>query len=178
MRIISGNYRGKKLINIESDDTRPTTDRVKENIFNLIMFDIKDSLVLDLFAGSGALGIECISRGAKTVDFNDNNAKTIEVIKQNLKNIKGDYTINCCDYFELLNKLQNKQFDLIFLDPPYKFNIENELLKIFVDNNIIKLGGKIVYETDRELNINNDNYELVKQKKYGITYVSIYRRIY
>ena len=177
MRIISGNYRGRKLVNIEGENTRPTTDRVKENLFNLLMFDVQNSTVLDLFAGSGALGIECLSRGAKFVDFNDSSIETISVIKTNLQNIKGDYNINCLDYKSMLAKSKNNQYDLVFLDPPYKFNIEVELLSDLSNDNIVKIGGKVIYETSKELSFESENYEILKQKKYGITYISILRRI-
>ena len=177
MRIISGNYRGRKLNTIDGDSTRPTTDRVKESMFNLIMFDIEDKNVLDLFSGSGSLGIECLSRGAKSVVFNDNNQDSIKVIKENLDNIKGDYKIYSMDYMELLRRNENAEFDLIFVDPPYNFNIDKDLLEIFACKNILKIDGKIIYETNKELVLSNDNYEIVKQKKYGITYVTVIRRI-
>ena len=177
MRVISGNYRGRKLNTLEGDNTRPTTDRVKESMFNLIMFDIQNNKVLDLFSGSGSLGIECVSRGAAEVTFNDNNQEAIKVIKNNLKDMKGEYKICSSDYMELLRKLENSEYDLIFVDPPYNFYIEKDLLKKLKDLNVLKVGGKIVYETNKEIEVTNQDYELLKQKKYGITFVSIIRRI-
>lgn len=177
MRVISGSYRGRNLDTIDGDKTRPTTDRVKESMFNLIMFYINDSKVLDLFSGSGSLGIECLSRGAKSVDFNDNNRDSIKIIKKNLTGMNGEYNIYSNDYKSLLSQKANSQYDIIFVDPPYNFSIENELFTMLKELNILKVDGIIVYETDRELLVDNENYELVKSKKYGITYVSVIRRI-
>ena len=177
MRVISGLYRGRKLDTLKGDNTRPTTDRVKESMFNLIMFYIDNSKVLDLFSGSGSLGIECLSRGAKSVDFNDNNKESINIIKKNLQNMKGEYKIYSTDYKSLISKKANSLYDLIFIDPPYNFNIESELLASFVRLDILKTDGIIVYETNRPIELNNDNYEIVKEKKYGITYVTILRRL-
>lgn len=174
MRIISGNYRGRKLDTIEGDDTRPTTDRVKESIFNLIQFDIAGAVVLDLFAGSGALGIEALSRGAKFVALNDYNKKAISVIQKNINGIKGNYEVKNLPYREFLDRNTNT-FSLIFLDPPYKMEIENELLTYFLSGTLDS-GGIVVYESDRPLNDVN-GYEKIKEKKYGITYVTVFRRI-
>lgn len=177
MRVISGTYRGKKLECIEGENTRPTTDRVKENMFNLIMFDVVGANVLDLFSGSGSLGIECLSRGANHVDFNDNNIESVNIIKKNLTNIKADFNVYSTDYKSFLNKKSGANYSLIFVDPPYCFNIENELLDNFIQKNILDVGGLVVYESNKELIFDNANYELVKSKKYGITYVNIIRRI-
>lgn len=174
MRIISGNYRGRKLDTIEGDDTRPTTDRVKESIFNLIQFEVADAVVLDLFAGSGALGIEALSRGAKFVTLNDCNKKAVSVIEKNLIGIKGDYEVKNLLYKDFLDRNSNS-YSLIFLDPPYKMAIEDELLTLFL-RGTLRTDGKVVYESDRPLG-DVEGYEKIKEKKYGNTYVTVFRRI-
>lgn len=141
MRVISGKSRGKKLVSLEGDNTRPTLDRVKEALFNKIQFDIQDAIVLDLFAGSGALGIEALSRGAKQVVFCDKVPETIKVIKQNVantNNLDKSIIINK-DCNEVLDKLsnQNKKFDIVFLDPPYKTNLAIESLQKIIMGNLL-----------------------------------------
>ena len=137
MRIVSGKYRGKILKEFDFITTKPTTDRVKESIFNLIQFDVANACVLDLFAGTGALGIEAISRGAKHVIFVDNNSQAIKLINENLKGIEGEYYVDQADYKTFLNKIQIK-FDIVLLDPPYKTDLlvdyKQGLLRYFSKN--------------------------------------------
>ena len=102
MRIISGKYRGKKLQEFDLATTKPTLDRVKESIFNLIQFDVADAVACDLFAGTGALGAECVSRGASKVYLVDSNPKAIKIIQANLKNMEGDFKIVNTDYLDFL----------------------------------------------------------------------------
>ena len=123
MRVISGTARGKKLNSLAGLETRPTLDRVKEALFNILQFNIKEASVLDLFSGSGALAIEALSRGAKQAVVCDNSNKAIKIIKENLEAtrlIEKTEIINK-DYIEALKKLnkESKKFDIIFLDPPY-----------------------------------------------------------
>ena len=124
MRVISGTARGKKLNSLEGLETRPTLDIVKESIFNILQFNIKDTSVLDLFSGSGALAIEALSRGAKEAVLCDNSSKAVQIINKNLEETKliDKAKVINSDYTEALNKLanENKKFDIIFLDPPYK----------------------------------------------------------
>ena len=122
MRVISGSARGTVLHSIEDIKTRPTLDRVKESLFNMIQKDIEDSVVLDLFAGSGAIAIEFLSRGASQVYVCDNNPKAVEMIKKNLQktHLEQRAKVYCKDYKECLKDIQKIQFDIIFLDPPYK----------------------------------------------------------
>ncbi|MDR1917983.1 MAG: RsmD family RNA methyltransferase [Christensenellaceae bacterium] len=110
MRIIAGKYKGRKLAEYFTDTTRPTTDRVKENVFNVLsnLVNFDGISVLDLFAGTGQYGIECLSRGAKFVAFNDFDTSATQIIKKNLKNITGNYTITDWEYTEILNELKNK----------------------------------------------------------------------
>ena len=173
MRVISGTARGTKLKTIENISTRPTLDRVKESLFNILQDKLKDSVVLDLFAGSGALGIEALSRGAKKAYFCDKNPEAIKVIKDNLNKTRfiDKAIIFNCDYINAIRKINDK-LSIVFLDPPYKLDLAvksiNELLKC----NILTKDSLIIIETDE---INRDieevkkikEIEVVDTRKYG-----------
>lgn len=151
MRIISGTARGTKLYTLEGNNTRPTLDRVKEPLFSIIQNKIKDSIVLDLFSGSGALALEALSRGAKKAILCDNSFKAIEVIKKNIEKTHFEEKVEllCMDYKKCLNKI-NEKIDLIFLDPPYEANIAVKSLEIIINNNLLSEDGLIILETDDE----------------------------
>ena len=149
MRIISGKYRGKVLTSFEGKDVRPTIDRVKESIFNVIQFNVAGSRFVDLFAGTGSIGIEAISRGAKEVFFSDSALSSINIIKQNLKGIEGDYKVQNRDYREALNSIQGK-VDFIFIDAPYKLDCMDEVIKIVLKKDLLAKDGYIIYEHDNE----------------------------
>ena len=174
MRVISGIYKGKNLQGFDIDGTRPTMDRVKESLMAMIQSYIPDSVCLDLFAGSGSLGIEAISNGALECTFCDNNDIAIKTIKENTKMIKENIYINKTDYEYFLNNT-NKKFDIIFLDPPYKLNLINKCLEIISKNNLLTDNGIIVLEYENE-NINPLNYEIFKEKKYGSKKVMILKK--
>ena len=176
MRIISGKYKGRKIEGFNIEGTRPTMDRVKESLFGSIQNYIKDSVVLDLFAGSGSLGIEALSNGAKLCDFSDNSKEAINVLNKNLKDIDNSYVIKS-DYKDALNILEEKnmEFDIIFLDPPYKLNLINDSIKRILEYNLLNKDGILVCEYETE-NIDCD-LELIKEKRYGTTYVKIYKNI-
>lgn len=176
MRIISGKYKGKNLIGFDINGTRPTMDRVKESLFSIIQNNIKDSVVLDLFAGSGSLGIEAISNGANSCYFVDNNIELINIIKKNTVFIKENIKILKSDYKSALEMFKNSniKFDLIFLDPPYKMNLINDSLGIIYKYNLLNDNGIIVCEYESE-NVYSDYFQLIKQKKYGSKKVSIYK---
>ena len=173
MRVISGKYKGKKLIGFDIDGTRPTMDRVKESLFGMIQNYIKDSVVLDLFAGSGSLGIEALSNDAKEVYFVDNNIKLINIIKENTKDISGANIIKS-DYMNALSSLKDKKFDVIFLDSPYKLNLINDCLNKIFEYNMLSDEGIIICEYENE-NINNANFNIIKEKKYGSKNIRIYK---
>lgn len=175
MRVISGKSRGKKLISLEGLNTRPTLDRVKEALFNIIQFDIENTKILDLFAGSGALGIEALSRGACEATFCDNSQDAIQVIKTNIENTKNvdkSIVINK-DYSLALNSLskQNKTFNIIFLDPPYKTDFGIKAIKAILDLKILAKDGIIILETDdkqKEQEIEQiNNIQVFDKRKYG-----------
>lgn len=173
MRVIAGKYRGKKLKEFDINTTKPTLDRVKESMFNLIQFEVADAVVLDLFAGTGALGIEALSRGAKIVTFVDKNKKSIELIKSNLVGIDGCYEIEFRDYEDYL-KSTDRKFDIVLLDPPFSTDLGLRAIDYLIKNEILNDKGIIIFETsmDKVFSFNYENYEIVK-KKYGS--VAVYK---
>lgn len=182
MRVISGKARGKKLIAPQSENTRPTLDRVKEAMFNKIQFEIKDSVCLDLFAGTGALGIEALSRGAKEVVFCDESKDAIRIINKNIeitKNIDSSIVINN-DYILALEKLQNKVFNIIFLDPPYKTNFATLALQKIIMSNMLTRNGIAIVETDdinkKDEIIKNKNIQIFDERKYGSVWLIFIRK--
>ena len=164
MRIVAGKYKRKNLVTLETDDTRPTKDMVKEAIFDTVLIKDTDTF-LDLFAGSGAIGIEAISRGAAKVVFNDLNTKAVNIIKENLNNIKELATVHNEDAFSLINKLK-ESFDYIFIDPPYVFDRYDELIDLIKSNNLLKEGGTLILEVNKDTVI---KHPVFKEKKYGIS---------
>lgn len=176
MRVISGKYKGKKLIGFDIDGTRPTMDRIKESLFGMIQNNLRDSVILDLFAGSGSLGIEAISNGANMCYFVDKEQELIKIIKQNISNMNEKINLLKSDYSSALKqfKSDNIKFDIVFLDPPYKMNLINDCLNKIYEYKLLNENGIIVCEYENE-SVNNDNFELLKYKKYGNKKVSIYK---
>lgn len=173
MRIISGRARGTNLYTLEGMETRPTLDRVKESLFNIINERIYDSQVLDLFSGSGAIGLEFASRGAKEVLLCDKSKKATEIIQKNIQktHLEENVKLYNCDFKELLQKIKNKKFDFIYLDPPYKTNYIKEAIEEIIKLNIKDEEGFIIAETDEpdrlEDNIKNLDVKIVDKRKYG-----------
>lgn len=150
MRIVAGKYRGRKLTPPSDDSVRPTTDRIKETVFNILQWDVEGARVLDLFAGSGALGIECLSRGAAEVVFADKSPASVALIRQNLKGIEGSYRVFTADFTGVLRSGEDK-FDLIFIDPPYKSGLGELAVDAAFDLGRVAEGGTVVYEHSSEL---------------------------
>lgn len=177
MQIITGKYRARKLQPVDAESTRPTLARVKESVFNLLQWQIENSVVLDLFAGSGAFGVECISRGAKKVFFVDNEQKAIKTIKVNTKNMTEDFEIIHSGYAEALRGFASRKikFDLVYLDPPYKSYFAVNSLKILAELNLLENGATVVVEHALQNDLQNlpDCYIIKKSKKYGIAYVDV-----
>ena len=178
MRIIGGKARGTKLSSIESLSTRPTLDRVKESLFNIIQNNLRDAVVLDLFAGSGQLGIEALSRGADKAYLCDINRDAVKMIKQNLEKtkLKDKAVVINEDYKKALRTLNtNEKFDIIFIDPPYDYKNISDIVFMINKNNLLNEGGILVLEFRYDnLDIDNEEFTLRKAKKYGDKYVYIY----
>lgn len=171
MRIISGKWKGRKLKGFDIDGTRPTMDRVKESLFGMIQNYVPNSVVLDLFGGSGALGLEAKSNGADRVILCDNNIKSVKIMLENSKDM-GDVKVIQTDYKKYL-KETNLKFDIIFLDPPYRANILNKAITIIEKRELLKNGGIIVCEFEGKCEC---TYELIKEKKYGSKIIRIYKK--
>lgn len=178
MKIISGIYKGRVLKGFDINGTRPTMDRVKESVFAMIQDYVKDSIVLDLYSGTGNLGIEALSNGAKEAYLIDNNRIAISIIKENIKKIgiNNAYVIKK-DAIDALYCFinENKIFDIIFLDPPYKTNELDKSLTI-INNNIKILSNNALIVCETELNINYAKYNnllIYKTRKYKDKIVTI-----
>lgn len=175
MRIISGTARGTKLYTLEGKDTRPTLDRVKESLFNIINNKILDSTVLDLFAGSGAIGLEFASRGAKKVILCDNSKEAIKIINKNIEktNLQEKVELKHMTSDKILNNLKNEKFDIIFIDPPYNSTlIAKSVEKIFA-NDILSTEGVVILETDNQKRI----LEEIKGYEHNIYDIRRYGRV-
>lgn len=179
MKIISGKYKGRNIEGHNLDGTRPTMERVKESLFAIIQNYLDGAVVLDLFSGSGNLGIEALSEGASFAYLVDYNKKASDTIKRNLNTIgiKDAEVINL-DYKKALNYLKDKKIDLIFLDPPYKTDFIEQSIKLIDEYNILSNEGLIICENDSlDKIVYPDNYEVVKDRKYGDKWVVILRKI-
>ena len=179
MKIISGKYKGRNIEGHNLDGTRPTMERVKESLFAIIQNYLDGAVVLDLFSGSGNLGIEALSEGASFAYLVDYNKKASDTIKRNLNTIgiKDAEVINL-DYKKALNCLKDKKIDLIFLDPPYKTDFIEQSIKLINEYNILSDEGLIICENDSlDKIVYPDNYEVVKDRKYGDKWVVILRKI-
>lgn len=175
MRIISGKYRGMTLAQFGGAEIRPTADRVKESLFNILSAKIAGARVLDLFCGSGSLGLECLSRGADFVHFNDISKDSIAVLKRNLARFsEKNFAVTAYDFPLCLARAD--RFDIIFIDPPYRSDAGLEALEIIADKNILSADGVAVYERDKSFCGSISGLETYDVRKYGKTYLSFFKR--
>ncbi len=167
MRVIAGKYKGRRLESPKSNIIRPTTDKVKEAVFGSMQFDIPGAVVLDAFAGSGALGIEALSRGAAHVDFVEKNSVCLRTLNDNLSIIDSqNYSVIKGDVLKITDRL--KSYDIIFLDPPYDEGLYLPFLETAAEHGLIKNGSKIVMECRRTFDfILPKMYNFIKKKDYG-----------
>ena len=180
MRVITGIARGKRLVTVSGNDiVRPTGEKVKEALFSSIQFDIEGRRVLDLFAGCGQLGIEALSRGAKSAVFVDAGEPACKLIRENLKRTRLEQqgSVVRSDYLQYLNRCR-EQFDIILLDPPYAEVFLENALKCITEIDILQSGGIIVAERPlgKELPWNFEGFTRSKDYKYGKTLLTIYRK--
>jgi 16S rRNA (guanine(966)-N(2))-methyltransferase RsmD len=177
MRVISGSRRGKKLKGFEGDEIRPTTDRVKESIFNIISQYVPSAAVLDLFGGTGALSCEALSRGAENAVIVDASDESLAVIRENIKMLEfGDVCdIVKSDAVSYLERT-DKRFDIIFLDPPYNKGFIEPVLDAISKRGILAEDGVIMLESDStDMHESVDGLVIDRQRKYGRTYITIYK---
>lgn len=176
MRIIAGTARGTKLYTLEGEQTRPTLDRVRESIFNIIQNHIQDTVFLDLFSGSGAIGLEAISRGAKKAILCDKSREAVNVIKRNIEKTHFQKKIKLynLDYIETLKKIE-EHIDIVYLDPPYHTDYIQKALQILKKSEFITEETKIIIETDDKERIlryiNELNFKIEDARKYGIAHI-------
>ncbi len=176
MRVISGSARGLKLISLDSLDTRPTLDRVKEALFSMLTPYIYDANVLDLFAGSGALGIEALSRGAKSVAFVDFSSDAMRIVRENVSRARfsDNATFHLKKATEYLKSCSEK-FDLVFLDPPYSGNFYEESLSLLYSEHLLSDNAVVSVEWDSALSspVIPPCYEILKEKRYGRVMITL-----
>lgn len=173
MRVIAGKAKRTPLKTPQGFETRPTTDKIKETLFNMLNPYLADSDFLDLFSGSGAIGIEALSRGAKYAAFVENNRAALECIKLNLKNTKleSQAEIYPVDAFEAIRalELKGKVFDIVFMDPPYNCNYERDIIFALQNSNIIYCDTIIVIEASKQTTfefLENTKFRIYKKKEY------------
>lgn len=172
MRVIAGSARRIPLKTPEGMETRPTTDRIKETLFNMLQYDLADCCFLDLFAGSGAIGIEALSRGAKTAVFVEQNARAAEIVRDNLKatRLESQAVVMNCDALTALKRLEGKyRFDFIFMDPPYDHLVEKQMLEYLADSAMIDKQSTIIVEASLETEFNyleSLGFIIEKNKEY------------
>lgn len=175
MRIISGKHKGKKLKTFNGFDVRPTSDKAREALFSILFDKVYSCSFLDLCCGTGGVGLEALSRGAKSVTFVDNSDESLKICKFNLNSIKESADIIKNDAINFL-KTTSKQFNLIYFDPPYIFDDIESVLKVIKERNLLLDGGIFMYEhkVDRQ-SINYCGYDLINTKKYGIAIIDFYK---
>ena len=179
MRVITGSARGRRLKELEGMETRPTTDRVKEGLFNVLQFDIEGRKVLDLFAGTGQLGIECLSRGAASAVFVDRRPDAAALTRENLKlcDLTDRSRVVAGDSMEFL-KAAREKYDLIFLDPPYQSDLLDRALETIARFDILREHGIIVCESAAERTIPQLEapYERGREYRYGKIKLTLFHR--
>ena len=179
MRVISGTARGRRLKELPGMDTRPTTDKVKESLFNIIQFDIEGRTVLDLFGGTGQLGIEALSRGAQCCTFVDMSRQAAAVIRENVETVgfADRATVQQGDAMAFLSGCRGK-FDLIFLDPPYQTQLLENCIQAVAKFDILSEHGIMVCESalEKPLPELDSPYEKGKEYRYGKIKLTVYRR--
>jgi 16S rRNA (guanine966-N2)-methyltransferase len=179
MRIISGKYKGRALVSFSAPHIRPTTDRVKETLFNIWQMDIEGARVLDLFAGTGNLGLEALSRGAKSVQFVDAHPKSIQILRENIEKLKvdEDHKIMTTDVFYFLKRFKEDPYDLIFVDPPFTEAIADKVMGAIARSSSFQSNTMIAIESGRREKIGEDYKTLIRydQREFGDKILSLFR---
>ena len=176
MRVITGSARGRRLKTPENDAIRPTTDNVKEAVFNILQFDVEGRRVLDLFAGTGQLGIEALSRGAASAVFVDRDRAAVQIVKENLKTCGLNGTLVNTDALSYLKG--GGTFDLIFIDPPYDSGLYDEVLRTVNQVDKLSEGGIIIVEARRDTPLPDMDppYRMLREYRYGKVKIRTYTK--
>lgn len=182
MRIITGKAKGVRLITLEGEATRPTAERVKEAIFSSLQFDIEGRRVLDLFAGSGQMGLEAMSRGALSVMFIDASREAMDVVKQNAAKVRvfDECRYLVSDYRNYIRKASEKEkFDIVFLDPPYSMHAIPDAVTRLYDADLLARGATLVCESEEDIFLSEprlaERFDSVKSTRYGRIFINIIR---
>lgn len=177
MRVVSGTARGCKLQPVPGMNTRPTTDRVKENVFNLIQDHVRGTEVLDLFAGTGQLGIEALSRGAQHCDFVEHSKAAFGIVSKNVESarVKDKSALHRTEAADFVSRAGRQKYDLIFLDPPYGGEILENALKLIERFDILSVNGIIICESAVEDRFAH-GFEAVRERRYGATLITVLQR--
>lgn len=176
MRIITGIAKGVKLETLEGLDTRPTAERVKESVFSMLQFELENRRVLDLFSGSGQMGLEALSRGASSCTFVEKSLEAMDIVKMNAKKTK---LIDKCrivnmDYKDYLRGARGKdKFDIVILDPPYSLKIIPEILESLVRYDLLNVNAKVVCESEDGVEYTCGGLDTVRHNKYGRAYITL-----
>jgi len=178
VRIIGGKYKGHRLVSFNASHIRPTTDRVKESIFNILMSEVPGAHVLDLFSGTGNLGIESLSREAEDVCFVEKNKKSLKILKENLNKlkIKSNFEIYSEDVFSFLKKYSGKGFEVILIDPPFTEALGHSVMEALAGSKVLKEGSVVAIETAKKEKIEESYQQLSlhKRKEFGDKILSIF----
>ena len=174
MRIITGTARGTKLQTLEGEATRPTSERTKESVFSMLQFDIEGRRVLDLFGGSGQMGLEALSRGAASATIVDQSADAVKIIKANAQKTKlFDRCVILTKDYKAYLKGTKEKFDIIFLDPPYDSNMLSEAMRIILEQDMLNYMGVIVLESGSDDIPEYGNLTMRRHYKSGRAYVTV-----
>lgn len=180
MRIIAGTHRSRQLETLAGADTRPTQDKIREAIFSSLGTYFESGNILDLFAGSGSVGLEALSRGMHKVYFSDCNKAAIDVIKKNIQSLKAgnECVVEHLDYKAMLTRCKDVVFDVIFIDPPYALKVHEEIITFIEQHNMLSDFGTIVVETHKQdcFAQQYGAYVKTKEKCYGITRITYFRK--
>ena len=182
MRIITGKAKGVRLKTLEGDTTRPTAERVKEAVFSMIQFDLEERSVLDLFAGSGQMALEALSRGASEATLVDKSAEAVAIIKENASKTKlaDKCSIYRSDYLEFIRRFSGKQYDIVILDPPYALKMYAPALRALVKEDMLKPTTLIICESGEEQVFDGDSelaslFSIEKQTRYSKTFITVFK---
>ena len=179
MRVITGSARGKRLVTPEGRDVRPTPEKAKEGLFSALQFDIEGRRVLDIFAGSGQMALEALSRGAKDAVLIDASKEAAEIIRKNALKTKlfPNVKIMVSDYKTALRQLAGREkFDIVFCDAPYAAKLTGDAIARLLEADVLNEGATVICESDDEKTFETDGFMLIKQNHYGKAYVSVYKK--
>lgn len=181
MRIIAGRFKGRRLSNFKADNIRPTTDRVKESIFNILMHEVPDARVLDLFSGTGNLAIEALSRGAQYVECVESHKTSLTIIKRNLSelDISKEIKVVPQDVFRYLSGYKGKPFHVVFIDPPFTEKIAHRSMQAIETSAVVAPSGIVVIESSRQERIDDQYgpFQLLDRREFGDKLASFFKRV-